>query len=296
MTATPDTTRGGTTTYRLPFQLAAGDTITRTLTLTRGDKDKLATVQTWADGDLTPYSGVKAQRDANRTSPDPVSPTGIPGTNGLIYGNDSCAISGHDFTDGSAGNTYREDQCEQTGVTVKALDKGTTIITGGISGVAWLDENGDGIHQPSETIRPGVKVRLADKTGETLQTTETASNGGYSFTGLTPGEYTVWMTESSPKFMWTTQHAGSDTTVDSDINPGLEDYGSATVTLTDKAPDAEHVDGGLTARPTTGTLPHSGRLGIILLVVACLLLLMAGVMSTRGRMYSGRITRIEVKK
>lgn len=298
MTATPDTTRGGTTTYRLPFQLAAGDTITltRTLTLTRGDKDKLATVQTWADGDLTPYSGVKAQRDANRTSPDPVSPTGIPGTNGLIYGNDSCAISGHDFTDGSAGNTYREDQCEQTGVTVKALYKGTTIITGGISGVAWLDENGDGIHQPSETIRPGVKVRLADKSGATIQTTETASNSGYSFTGLTPGEYTVWMTESSPKFMWTTQHAGSDTTVDSDINPGLEDYGSATVTLTDKAPDAEHVDGGLTARPTTGTLPHSGLVGIILLVAACLLLLVAGVMSTRGRMYSSRITRIEVKQ
>lgn len=97
------------------------------------------------------------------------------------------------------------------------------------------------------------------------------------------------MTESSPKFMWTTQHAGSDTTVDSDINPGLEDYGSATVKLTNDKPNAEHTDGGLTERPTTGTLPHSGLVGIILLVAACLLLLAAGVFRTRGSGYSGHV-------
>lgn len=293
MTATPDSTDGKTTTYKLPFQLAPGDTVilTRMLTIPRSDKDTIATTQTWADGSLTPYKGITG---LDAPTPPDTSNTTPESSDGRITGNSSCMMEGHKY---DITNTYyREDQCEQNGVKVPALDKGTTIITGGISGVAWLDENGDGIHQPSETIRPGVTVRLADKTGTTIQTTETASNGGYSFTGLTPGEYTVWMTESSPKFMWTTQHAGSDTTVDSDINPGLEDYGSATVTLTDKDPDAVHVDGGLTARPTTGTLPHSGRLGIILLVVACLLLLVAGVMSTRGRMYSSRITRIEVKQ
>lgn len=176
---------------------------------------------------------------------------------------------------------YREDQCEQNGVKVPALDKGTTIITGGISGVAWVDENGDGIHQPSETVRPGVTVRLADKTGATLQTTETTSNGGYSFTGLTPGEYTVWMTESSPKFMWTTQNAGNDTTVDSDMNPGLEDYGSAAVTLTKEQPSAEHIDGGLTARETTGTLPWSGRMGLFALIGGLLALMLLGVIWMR---------------
>ena len=291
MTATPDSTDGKTTTYKLPFQLAPGDTVTltRELTIPRSEKDTIATTQTWADGTLTPYKGITGL-DAP-TPPDTSSTTPYSG-DGRITGNSSCMMEGHVY---DITNTFsREDQCEQNGVKVPALDKGTTIITGGISGVAWLDENGDGIHQPSETIRPGVKVRLADKTGATLQTTETTSNGGYSFTGLTPGEYTVWMTESSPKFMWTTQHAGSDTTVDSDINPGLEDYGSATVTLTNDKPNAGHVDGGLTARPTTGTLPHSGRIGIILLVAACLLLLAAGVFRTRGGGYSGRSARVKV--
>ena len=290
MTATPDSTDGKTTTYKLPFQLAPGDTValTRMLTIPRSEKDAIATTQTWADGSLTPYKGI-TQLDAP-TPPD-TSSTTPESSDGRITGNSSCTMEGHQY---DITNTYyREDQCEQNGVKVPALDKGTTIITGGISGVAWLDENNDGIHQPSETIRPGVKVRLADKTGTTLQTTETTANGGYSFTGLTPGEYTVWMTESSPKLMWTTQHAGSDTTVDSDINPGLEDYGSATVTLTNDKPDAEHVDGGLTSRPTTGTLPHSGRIGIILLVVACLLLLAAGVFRTRGG-YSVRSARVKV--
>lgn len=293
MTATPDSTDGKTITYKLPFQLAPGDTVTltRELTIPRSEKDTIATTQTWADGSLTPYKGITG---LDAPTPPDASSTTPESSDGRITGNSSCMMEGHKY---DITNTFsREDQCEQNGVKVPALAKGMTIITGGISGVAWLDENNDGIHQPSESIRPGVTVRLADKTGATLQTTETTSNGGYSFTGLAPGEYTVWMTESSSKFMWTTQHAGSDTTVDSDINPGLEDYGSATVTLTDKAPDAVHVDGGLIARPTTGTLPHSGRLGIILLVVACLLLLVAGVMSTRGRVYSGRITRIEVKQ
>ena len=290
MTATPDSTDGKTATYKLPFQLAPGDTVTltRELTIPRSDKDTIATTQTWADGSLTPYKGI-TQLDAP-TPPDTTSST-PDSTNGSIRWNESCMMEGHKYPSHSEimNNNEREDQCEQNGVTIPALDKGTTIITGGISGVAWLDENSDGIHQPSETIRPGVKVRLTDKTGATLQTTETTSNGGYSFTGLAPGEYTVWMAESSPKFMWTTQHAGSDTTMDSDINPGLEDYGSATVTLTDDKPDAKHIDGGLTARPTTGTLPHSGLVGIILLVAACLLLLAAGVFRTRGGGYSGRV-------
>lgn len=283
MTALPDSTDGKTDTFKLPFQLAPGDTVTliRMLTIPRSDKDTIATTQTWADGSLTPYKGITGL-DAP-TPPDTTSTTPY-SSDGRITGNSSCMMEGHkyDITD----TYYREDQCEQNGVKVPALDKGTTIITGGISGVAWLDENGDGIHQPSETIRPGVTVRLADKTGATLQTTETTSNGGYSFTGLTPGEYTVWMTESSPKFMWTTQHAGSDTTVDSDMNPSLEDYGSAPVTLTKDKPSAEHIDGGLTSRPTTSALPNSGRIGIILLVAACLLLLAAGVWRTRAHGYS----------
>lgn len=283
MTATPDTTSGGTTTYRLPFQLAAGDTITltRTLTLTRGDKDTLATMQTWADGDLTPYSGVKAQRDAHRTSPDPVSTTGTPGTNGLIYGNDSCAINGHEFTDGTS--YYREDQCEQTGVTVKALDAGKTVTTGSISGLAWQDTDKNGIRDTSEPLTPGVTVRLADKTGTTVQTTTTASDGTYTFTGLLPGDYTVWMTAGDPKLTWTTLHAGDDRTVDSDIDPTIDQYGSATVTLTGATPDVAHIDGGLTARETTGTLPWSGRMGLLALIGGLLALMLLGIMWMRRK-------------
>lgn len=285
MPATPSNTDGNTTTYKLPFPLAPGDTVTltRTLTIPRGDTDSIATTQTWADGTLTPYKGI-----TGLDKPTPTDTSNLPKgfTNGSIAGNDSCLVGGHDYTkytdpNNTYINTNREDQCEQNGVTIPALDKGETIITGGISGIAWLDANGDGIRQSSESIRPGVKVRITGKDGKTLQTTETAENGGYSFVGLPQGEYTIWMADGSTKLMWTIQHAGSDTTVDSDINPGLENYGSAAVTLTKEQPNAEHIDGGLTARQTIGELPHSGRIGIVFLIASCLLLMAAGVVRMR---------------
>jgi hypothetical protein len=284
MPATPSNTDGNTTTYKLPFPLAPGDTVTltRTLTIPRGDADSIATTQTWADGTLTPYKGI-----TGLDKPTPPDTSNLKDfTSGSIVGNDSCLVAGHDYTkytdpNNTYINTNREDQCEQNGVTIPALDKGETIITGGISGIAWLDANGDGIRQSSESIRPGVKVRITGKDGKTLQTTETAENGGYSFVGLPQGEYTIWMADSSTKLMWTIQHAGSDTTVDSDINPGLENYGSAAVTLTKEQPNAEHVDGGLTARQTIGELPHSGRVGIVFLIASCLLLMAAGVVRMR---------------
>ena len=277
MPATPSNTDGNTTTYKLPFPLAPGDTVTltRTLTIPRGDADSIATTQTWADGTLTPYKGI-----TGLDKPTPPDTSNLKDfTSGSIAGNDSCLVAGHEYTNHTDYN--HEDQCEQHGVTIPALDKGETIITGGISGIAWLDANGDGIRQSNESIKPGVKVRITDKDGKTLQTTETAENGGYSFVGLPQGEYTIWMADSSTKLMWTIQHAGSDTMVDSDINPGLENYGSAAVTLTKEQPNAEHVDGGLTARQTVGELPHSGRIGIVFLIASCLLLMAVGVVRMR---------------
>ena len=56
----------------------------------------------------------------------------------------------------------------------------------------WNDVNNDGLLNNGETGVNGVTVRLLDSTGAiTLQSTTTAGNGNYLFTGLLPGDYIV---------------------------------------------------------------------------------------------------------
>lgn len=69
-----------------------------------------------------------------------------------------------------------------------------------INGAAYIDTNGDGTRQPGETFGlPNVTVTLTgtDDVGAAVnQTATTNASGGYSFTNLRPGTYTV--TETRP--------------------------------------------------------------------------------------------------
>ena len=67
--------------------------------------------------------------------------------------------------------------------------------TGVISGVAYTDTNGDGTQQASESGLSGVTVQLLNATGTVVATTTTAGDGSYSFTGVTPGAYSVRETD-----------------------------------------------------------------------------------------------------
>ena len=60
-----------------------------------------------------------------------------------------------------------------------------------ISGLAWIDENKDGIRDENEKILQGIKVILLDNQGKQLTEQVTTIAGTYKFTDLKQGEYTV---------------------------------------------------------------------------------------------------------
>ncbi|QQZ28160.1 IPTL-CTERM sorting domain-containing protein [Thiothrix subterranea] len=56
----------------------------------------------------------------------------------------------------------------------------------------WLDANGDAVQDASETTNlANVTILLQDSAGNTLDTTDTDTNGAYLFSGLQPGNYKV---------------------------------------------------------------------------------------------------------
>ena len=60
-----------------------------------------------------------------------------------------------------------------------------------ISGLAWLDENKNGIRDNQEKIIQALKVILLDKNGNQIDTTVTSLTGTYKFDNLAQGQYLV---------------------------------------------------------------------------------------------------------
>src|SRR3989338_11235814 len=95
-----------------------------------------------------------------------------------------------------------------------------TIVncTGSIGDFVWNDLNSDGIQDSGEPSLAGVTVTLKNAAGATLATTTTSASGGYQFTGLCAGTYTVEVSTPSG-FTPTTALVGADRTVDSNGSP-----------------------------------------------------------------------------
>ena len=63
-----------------------------------------------------------------------------------------------------------------------------------LDGTVWLDSNGNGKLDATETLEKGLTVTLFDANGKSAGTTTTDTNGHYSFSNLTPGNYSVQVT------------------------------------------------------------------------------------------------------
>ncbi|MGK7885866.1 MAG: SdrD B-like domain-containing protein, partial [Crocosphaera sp.] len=116
-------------------------------------------------------------------------------------------------------------------VTLLAGDVDLTIDAGLVETASlgdrvWLDTNEDGIQDPTEvgveniivTLTGGGQDGVIGTADDTTATTQTAADGSYQFTGLTPGvEYQVNF-ELPEGYSFTTQNAGGDDTLDSDVD------------------------------------------------------------------------------
>ena len=90
----------------------------------------------------------------------------------------------------------------------------------GVGDFVWLDVNEDGIQDVGETGVPGIDVEIKIDGGTSVATTTTDANGYYSFTSLSPNTYRLYFTSLPAGYVFSTQNAGGDDTVDSDINTG----------------------------------------------------------------------------
>ena len=94
--------------------------------------------------------------------------------------------------------------------------------TGALGDRVWYDINGNGIQETGEVGLNGVTVELLNGSGNVVNTAVTAGNGGYSFSGLFPGAYSVRVVTS-------TLPGGAAETYDLD-GTGTADTATATLT------------------------------------------------------------------
>lgn len=83
--------------------------------------------------------------------------------------------------------------------------------TNSISGIAWLDENKDGIKDEEEKVLQAIEVILLDKEGKEVEKTTTSITGTYKFSSIEQGEYTVVFVYDTSKYAVTKYQSESAT-------------------------------------------------------------------------------------
>ncbi len=96
----------------------------------------------------------------------------------------------------------------------------------GVGDFVWLDTDEDGLQDIGENGVPGIDVEIKIDGGASVATTTTDAEGYYSFTGLTPQTYRLYFTGLAAGYVFTNQNAGSDDSIDSDVNATTGESGS----------------------------------------------------------------------
>jgi hypothetical protein len=101
-----------------------------------------------------------------------------------------------------------------------AMSIPTEVLPASLGDYVWEDLNMDGIQDAGEPGVPGVPVNLwkGCPPDMVIAQATTDANGGYLFTGLEPGDYTVQF-ELPNGYEFTLRDQGTDDTVDSDPDP-----------------------------------------------------------------------------
>lgn len=122
-----------------------------------------------------------------------------------------------------------------------------------ISGLAWIDENKDGIRDNNEEPLEAVEVLLLDKDGKEVAKTTTSLTGTYKFDKVAEGEYTVVFAYDASKYAVTKyQVTGGAESTNSDaiskqieINGEIKTVGATDIIKIDGKTANKDVDIGL---------------------------------------------------
>ncbi len=129
----------------------------------------------------------------------------------------------------------------------------TALKTASIGNYVWLDENGDGVQDAGEAGIPNVTVQLLNSLGNPVASTVTDANGGYLFTNVALGTYTVVVTPPT----------GLNPTYNEDTGTTSPDS-QTTVIITTQGEEHLTADFGYNwVPPTDTTNPPSGATGAI---------------------------------
>ncbi|MFM2385245.1 MAG: hypothetical protein RL660_2 [Bacteroidota bacterium] len=151
--------------------------------------------------------------------------------------------AGYTFTSQNSGTDDELDGDEspvgQTGTyTLAAGDRNMSVDAGvvnlannnSLGDYVWLDANKDGIQDPTEAGVSGVTVTLYNNVGVALASTTTDATGKYRFNGLPNGTYSVGFSNLPEAMGFTTSNAGTNDSLDSDVNPSSGKTPSVTLT------------------------------------------------------------------
>ncbi len=122
---------------------------------------------------------------------------------------------------------------EISALNLSGPDLGLAIFDNGRSSLGdrvWHDLNGNGIQDPGEPGIAGITVNLLDGSGNpTGLSTITDVNGLYLFSDLTPGNYSVEFVKPAAYDLFSPQHVGGDSAVDSDADTLTGKTGATTL-------------------------------------------------------------------
>jgi hypothetical protein len=139
--------------------------------------------------------------------------------------------------------TTREDQRIQV-VSGRASAANYGIRGGSISGLAWYDQNKDGVRQAAEPRISGVPVTAVSSRGVAYRTV-TDRNGGYTLNDLAAGDYVVRFAKPSSTASGFTQPFIGDARTDSNVQDMQRGYAYVRLgATTGGVQDAKYVDAG----------------------------------------------------
>ena len=131
---------------------------------------------------------------------------------------------------------------------VAGADLVNLTINAGLIGVyslgdtVWRDENGNGVMDPGDAGLAHVRVQLL-RGKQVLSTTTTSSTGRFAFDQLAAGSYQLRFTAADGELVFTSQHSGMNSAVDSDADAGGL---TQLVVLGEENPVDTTIDAGLT--------------------------------------------------